>query len=165
MEQIELITRKELPKPLFFIFEGVEEAFEEHWLLHEDENIYLDKQWKLKKWNWLVEWIEGWHELFWSIIPEGRVSCLIETKQQYAKFTAEELVRALEKLGELANYMYCAGRDYLIESHVLNPQGYYPLAQYYVSALESVLWMVATLKQDRGSFTDLTTRLRQCLEA
>lgn len=164
--------RRELPKRLFFIFQGIEEAFEESWGLHERSE---DAVWKIKKWNWLVEWIEGWQKLYWSIIlgedftigePLGIVRCIIETLQEYDKFTAEDLVQSLEKLGELANYMYCAGRDYLKCSPFLNPKKYYPLQKYYIAALEQVVWMTATLRQDpEGNFTDLTMKLKQILEA
>lgn len=149
-------VRKSLPDNLWFIFEGIEEDFDKSWELHDEGN------WKSKtaKWNGLVDWLTRYTELYRSIIPKNHVRCLIQTRQQYEDFTAEEIRHTLKTLGELANHLYIAWRDQLTTCS-LYPKNYYPLRKYYIYALESVVNMVATFTQDYQHFTDLVTRLTE----
>jgi hypothetical protein len=153
-----------------YIFDRLMEDFDKNWDLNHSKDG--DAEWKEKKRNWLLEWAEKYSTLFHQIIPatadlgsfeeyqkaraekHAIVWCLVETAQEYNEFNFKDISNVLEKLGELANFMYCARRDYL--------DGL--LEKYYVRALEQIMWMVATFIQKppyNSGFTDLVTRLNQ----
>lgn len=160
-------TDLKLPGDTNFIFEGIEEDFEDYWnTIKKDYSSDERKEAKLKVWNNLVEWIMTYSKLLNNVIPKNRVACLVETNQQYSDFTKEDILHVIEHLGKVSNHMYCAGRDYLVCNHVLNPKEYYPLQRYYISALEQITWIIATFnKTDKeDSFTDLKTRLSKLIK-
>ena len=148
---------------VFFIFHGIEEPFEEYWLTREGDYSEGEREEaKQKAWNNLVNFIMKWTKKYQNIIPKGITKCLIETKQNYADFTAEELLHTIKSLGEIANFMYGVDRYMLESNHVLEPEIYYPLRRYYTSALAQIVWMVATFTQSGTSgFVDLETKLRE----
>ena len=148
------------------IFDRLMEDFDKNWELNHCKDG--DAEWKEKKRKWLLEWAEKYSDLFHQIIPVTGVSfeeyqkaenhrivwCLVETCQEYREFNFEDITTTLEKLGELANFMYTARRDYL--------DGL--LEKYYIRALEQIMWMIATFIQKpphNSGFTDLVTRLKQ----
>lgn len=141
-----------------FIFDGIERDFEKYWS-GDTRKHYKSKEIHRKILN---DFLKKYCETYGSIIPKSRdiVRCVVETKQEYVHFGLKEILQALENLGKIANLMYCAERDVLIGNHVLSQRTDYPLERYYVSALEQIVWMVATFIQD-DSFTDLVSRLKQ----
>lgn len=153
----------------FFIFHGIERDFEDLWL--KKRSRYKQAEWgkyKALKWRKIADWIGKYSELMSSIIPQEHIACRVETKQQYKRFEKSDLLNVLAKLGELGQHMYCAERDIFEASHVLFPEEDHPLLKYYISALERVVWCVASFvnSADSGSsFTSLVDRLSELLES
>ena len=147
-----------------YVFEGIDRDFNDWW--SNDKG----KHWASKEahWNAVLKFITEYTELSYGLITEEygasvdkpRIRCMIETLQEYETFDMEHIIQLLEGLGKMANMMYCAERDVLIGNHVLSRRKDYPLESRYVSALERIVWEVATFVQ-KGYFTDLVTRLRQ----
>jgi len=149
------------------VFESIDRDFNEFW------GNDVRKHWSSKEAHWkrVLEFITKYTHLTRGLITEEygvdidkpRVSCMIETLQNYDNFEIEHIIQLLEGLGKLANLMYCAERDVLIGNHVLAQRTDYPLESSYVSALEQIVWMIASFAQGEhnGGFTDLITRLKQ----
>lgn len=140
-------------------FEHIERPFKEYWANGGDYH-YGPKE---KHWERVLELIKEYTRIERGLIPKKHTRCLVETKQEYEDFTLEEILHYLEGLSQLASLMYCAERDVLRGSHVLDPRKDYPLEGRYVSALESIVWEVASFTQS-GGFTDLITRLKEIYE-
>ena len=166
------LTESEKELLTLSVFEGIEEDFEEYWVKRK-EDWHKGEQDGAKKrvWKNLISWIRKWHKLDQAVIPERSteiVECMVETRQQYKNFTAEDVVKTIGKLGELASHMYLAGRDVFPTNSVSEPREYCPLAQYYYLALEHVVWRIASFAQDNrsggSSFIDLQTRLKTLFE-
>jgi len=146
------------------VFESIDLRFNDYW------SNDTRKHWRSKEAHWkrLYEFISEYTTLTRGLITEEfgagvekpRVSCMVETKQEYRTFEIEHIIQLLEGMGKLANMMYCAERDVLVGRHVLSRRKDYPLESAYVSALEQIVWMVGTFVQE-GSFMDLVTRLRE----
>ena len=132
----------------------IDRVFEEWWgTLKDDYNdggATFERRHSVR-WNSLIKWIDRYLEL--RIIPSHQTGCMIETRQQYRNFTAEDILYTLRTLGEKANHMYCAERDHFPG----------PLKKYHDYAMNSLVWGVATLNQDYEHFTDLATKLEELL--
>ena len=159
---------EEVTKPIIlgeynYVFEGIDRDFNAFW--DNDTRKHSSKE---DHWKKVLEFITEYTQLNRGLITEEygagvekpRISCAIETLQEYENFEMEHIIQLLEGLGKMANLMYCAERDILIGRHVLSKRKDYPLESRYISALEGIVWMVATFTQDRN-FTDLVTRLKE----
>ena len=131
----------------------IDQAFEEWWETAKDDHRSVEtERYHNLKWNSLIKWIDRYLEL--KIIPSHRTGCMVETRQQYKDFTAEDILYTLKTLGEKANHMYSAKRDHFPG----------PLKKYHDYAMSRLVWKVASLVQsDYTSFTDLVTKLTELL--
>ena len=129
------------------LFAGLEEAFEKNW-----PTVHIsDPARKRRAWNSLARWANLFVRRLHSLIPRGHTACLIETLQQYKRFSPQEICTVLTILGRMAGSLYCARRDYFGDG---------PMHPYYVACMESLMWMVATLHQPQyRAFSDLVTVL------
>jgi hypothetical protein len=116
-----------------------------------------DEEEKARHWRWWIKYESFWIYHIKTIIPNNRIECAIETKQQYEDFTKEEILNVLEKLGKAAILMYRSERNVFLQGK----DNLSSLEQKYIQNLEYIVWWVATFKQEgEDSFTDLVTRLR-----
>jgi len=129
----------------------IDQVFEEWWETAKHEYGIEAERYHNLRWNSLIQWIDRYLEL--KIIPSHQTGCMIETRQQYRDFTAEDILYTLRTLGEKANHMYCAERDHFPG----------PLKKYHDYAMSSLVWGVATLNQDYEHFTDLATKMEELI--
>jgi len=129
----------------------IDQTFEEWWeTAKHDLGVEAERYHNLH-WNSLIKWIDRYLEL--RIIPSHQTRCIIEGRQQYKDFTAEDILHTLKTLGEKATHMYNAERDHFPG----------PLKKYYDYAIGHLVWDVSTLSQDYEHFTDLVTKLAELL--
>ncbi len=130
----------------------IDQTFEEWWETVKDDYGVEAERYHNLNWNSLIEWIDRYLEL--RIIPSHHIRCIMETRQQYEDFTAEDILHTLKTLGEKANHFYSAKRDRFPG----------PLKKYHDYAMGHLVWEVASLVQsDYTSFTDLVTKLTELL--
>ena len=116
-------------------------------------------------WRDMIDFLRRFGRADRRVIPNSQTECLVETRQQYAHFTADELVGSLKALGQLAQSLYGVDSHIFEFSPWLQPGKANPLAKYYINALEAVVWRTATLCQDDyPRFTDLHTRLAEIVQ-
>ena len=130
----------------------IDEAFEKWWATVKQNHGVEAERYHNLNWNSLIKWIDRYLEL--RIIPSHQTRCMIETRQQYKDFTAEDILHTLKTLGEKASHFYSAERDHFPG----------PLKKYYDYAIGHLVWDVATLSQDYEHFTDLVTRLTETID-
>jgi len=110
----------------------------------------------------VCEWIEKFSNLIRAPFDDDsdRVCCMVETKQQYDKWSKKDILILIESWGKAANMLYCAERDTFNSCPVLNRPKYEPLNMYYLLSLEYLMWCFATFVQPKDShFTDLLSVL------
>jgi len=165
-----------MPLPYLYIYEGLPDDFilwyekeslkNEKWLditcWGIDEMTHIELM--IKMWKQRIRWITNFSSLVSKpfVKKDHIISCMVETKQEYADFKTEDILEVVKYFGLAANYLYCAGRDIFNSCPVLNPGKYEPLNKYYLMSLEYLNWLVATFWQG-GSFTDFYTLLNSKL--
>lgn len=144
-------------KDVYFIFDGIEEGFYEFWK-DKRETGYSEED-RERKWEQISRWVGEYSALIRSVIPNGQIACLVETKQHYGTFSKTDIAHTIEKLGELSQLMYCAERDIFECNHVFGK--YNALTRYYISALEQVVWIIASFvnRDKHCAFMDLHDRI------
>lgn len=160
-----------MKKGWWLMFDGIERDFEEFWSEYAErkgwnpgnEKVVLEKQ---RIWNKTSRWVDEYSRLLSAVIPDHHIACRVENMQQYADFSAEDLQHVIEKLGELAHFMYSAGRDIFGFSYIGFPENS-QLVKYWISALQQVVWLSGTFIRPDGSgnnFTSFAVRLEELFD-
>ncbi len=160
-----------MKKGWWSIFDGLERDFEEFWTEYAERKGWDPKKEKVAQekqriWNKTSRWIDEYSRLLSAVIPDHHRACLIETMQQYKDFSAEDLQHVIEKLGELAHFMYSAGRDIFHFSYIGFPENS-QLVKYWISALQQVVWLNGSFIRPDGSgnnFTSFLVRWKELID-
>lgn len=151
-----------MKKGWWLMFDGLERDFEEFWTEYakhkgwgpKDEKVAIEKQ---RIWGKISRWIDEYSRLLSAVIPGHHIACRVESMQQYRDFSAEDLQHVIEKLGELSHFMYSAGRDifFFRYGRTENSQ----LVKYWISVLQTVVWLNGTFIRPEGSGNNFTSFL------
>lgn len=112
------------------------------------------------------KWFFDFNRLKRTLIPEPHTECPVETRQNYADFTLDEIIHVLERMGDMANMLYPIEHTFNL-SPFSDDLGLNDLQKEGIYELERIVWLVATfsgrLKRDPMGI-DLVTRLKQIQE-